>query len=180
MEMQNTWRDRLALIFPQTAWLQFTDRHTGKARRWLNGMFVSGCEYAFSIEPFGKRDFIIQARYADNYPDLPDYDIDFRRYLIDLPRGKFDVQYCYTITDDFYDGDTHTRVSDLVEYAAAIQAHAWTGEVVSNQVTVDRDNQPLKSEAPSGAPEPGLRDFTNGHYFSGPMTGNVLRQEIPL
>lgn len=142
IEMQNTWRDRLALFFPQSDWLRFTDCRTGKARRWLNGMFVSACEYAFDIEPFGSRDFIIQARYADNYPDLPDTDIDFRRYLIDLPSGKCNVQYCYTINHDFYDGDTHTRVPDLIEYASKIQAHAWTGDVVSNQLTIDRDNPP--------------------------------------
>ena len=105
-------------------------------------MFVSAGEYAFGIDPYGKRDFVIQARFSDNYPDLPDYDFDFRRYQIDLPSGEFNVQYCYTIADDFYDGDTHTRVSDLIEYASEIQAHAWTGEAVSNQLTVDRDSPP--------------------------------------
>lgn len=140
--MHNTWRERLALFLPQTDWLRFTDRRSGKPRRWLNGMFVSACEYAFDLDPFGKRDFIIQVRYADNYPDTTDYDFDFRRYLIDLPSGRFDVRYCYTISDDFSDGDTHTRVEDLTEYASKVHAHPWTGEVVSNQLTIDRDIPP--------------------------------------
>ena len=142
IQMRNTWRDRLALFLPQTDWLLFTELRSGKARQWLNGMFVSACEYAFDIEPFGSREFVFEVRYADSYPDLKDADFDFRRYWIDLPPGKFNVQFCYTIDDDFYDGDTHTRVADLIEYATEIQARAWTGEVVSNQLTIDRDNPP--------------------------------------
>jgi hypothetical protein len=142
IKMQNTWRERLALFFPETEWLCFTQPGMGKHRQWLNGMFVSACEFAFTIEPFASREFVFQARYVDHCPELADADFDLQRYTIDLPSGRFDVQYRYTIGGDYYNGDTHTRVSDLIEYASANNAHAWTGEVVSNRLTIDRDNPP--------------------------------------
>jgi hypothetical protein len=140
IEMRNTWHTRLALFFPQANWLRFTDRRTGKGRRWLGGMFVSASDFAFDIEPFGARDFVIHARYAENYQETPETDWEFMRYLIDLPNGPFDVQYCYAVDDRFSDVDTHASVKDLIEYAAEIGGHAWTGEVVSNRLTIDRDH----------------------------------------
>lgn len=120
IEMGNTGQERLALFLPKADWLCFSSKTSGEPRQLENGIFVSACLYAFDLTPSASREFPFTLRYVDPYPELPESDFDFQRYSINLPKGEYDVQYNYSITDDFFDGDTHTRVPDLVYYAKGI------------------------------------------------------------
>ena len=135
--MTNTWQQPLVLADPKLASLRFTDRRN-KTRRWFNNAFVSASHFAFVLEPFGSQDFQLEARYADIIPEIPNVDFDFQRFSVDLPAGACTVRYEYRIDDNFYDGDTHTRLSDLMEMADESNATAWTGEVVSNTLSVTK------------------------------------------
>lgn len=145
LRLQNTWREKLALFFPTIECLRFTEIKRQRQRNWLNAVFVSACEFAFPIEPFASKDFVFECRYVEHFGEIQELDFDFERYMIDLAPGMYDVQYVYSVGYDYYDGDTHTRVEDLAEYATETGAIAWTGEVASNVLRVDRDRQIQKS-----------------------------------
>ncbi len=61
------------------------------------------------------------------------------RWCVKLPPGSYTVSFVFRVDKDYFDPDSHWRLDDLKRYATSLDAIAWQGEAVSNELQLSRD-----------------------------------------
>jgi hypothetical protein len=68
---------------------------------------------------------------------------DYHRWSLGVVTGRYAVRYLMSVGPDYFDGDSHYRLSDVQREARQLTAHAWTGNTESNVISIDYREPPL-------------------------------------
>lgn len=130
---------RLLLPKPEIVGLHFWQSDSSWQNTWLTNSLVSTKGRTTTLDPGGKSKYRFDVRFEDFFEaEGDDLYSDYCRWCTDLKPGSYFVEYQLNICDDYFDPDSHWRISDLERAAEAERATVWRGYSVSNTVEIER------------------------------------------
>lgn len=131
---------KLFLPLPEVIGLRFGNTATQQEAEWYTGSLVSAAGRGFTLVSGESQAFEWRVRPCSVEPPPQvegDYsDWDYRRWCVGLHPGAYLVWCQWRVDAEFFDPDSHMRLSDL-EYAAEREgAVVWLGQAQSNRVQV--------------------------------------------
>jgi hypothetical protein len=151
--VRNCSEAKILVPSPEIHGLRFANKATMQESEWCTRLLVSADWSGFTLEPAAEKVIEYRVRPCDteaSTEDLPDYQhwclSDYFRWCVEMPPGDYLVWFRFEVGEDYFCPDSHCRYVGLLREAESAQAVAWTGQLISNQLTLSR---PLPPTAPT-------------------------------
>jgi hypothetical protein len=145
---RNQSHAKIHLPFPEIHRLRLGNKATRQESEWYTGVFVQSTWLGFSLRPGEEKSIEYRVRPRDVEPPELDHlsgplrwEIelsDHNRWCVELPPGEYLVWFQFTVDEDYFCGDSHYNYTDLIREAEAVQAVVWSGQAMSNRLTLIR------------------------------------------
>ena len=138
LEILNRSPVSLLLPRPEIHGLRFADNVTAQESEWYTRLLVHSNWTGFALEPGHTKNMVYRVRpCAVAAPDHDDGS-DYYRWCVALPAGEYSVFFRFRVGEDSFCPDSHARFEGLQCEAELQSAVVWTGEVMSNCITLVR------------------------------------------
>jgi hypothetical protein len=162
LSLQSCAVGKLFLPTPEITGLRFRSIIDGREAQWFAGLLVSKADNGFTLAPGATRHFEWRVRPHNIKPPRVEQhsDYDYYRWCIDVPAGEYVVDYCFEVSADYFDPDSHMHLPDLERLARNDGATVWLGKAESNPLTVIRSPASVSAHNPT---EPVIRGSQPPH-----------------
>jgi hypothetical protein len=136
LSVQNDSRAKLLLPAPDLPNFEFHRAADGKLMEWYTDRLVNADWRGIILEPGAEELATHAARTSPRSGE--DYE-DGVRWHIPLEAGRYKVRVRCKIDEDYFDPDSHWRLTDLEREAVSKSAEVWLGDAFSNELEIAFD-----------------------------------------
>ena len=139
LTVYNLSADRLLVPRPDVIGLRFRPAGSAEEAQWYTRTLQVSRWKGDVLNPSQALDvaFSAVACSARRPPTHEDVIADrFEPWCVELRPGAYDVSYRLSVDDNYFEPNSHYRLSNVRREAESRGARAWTGEAVSNELRV--------------------------------------------
>jgi hypothetical protein len=135
---RNRSEAKVLVPYPEIHGLRFANKATMQESEWYTHLLVSASWGGFTLRPSEEK--VIEYRVRPCGLEAPTEDdyFDYYRWCVELPPGEYLVWFRFEVGEDYFCPDSHYHYIDLFREAESAQAVVWTGQVLSNRLTLSR------------------------------------------